>query len=225
MRLSPLPLPETSSTQHKPSGAVKEDELARADSADEWDVRSMTDDGCLLPITPSKLSILARPPNSPESTTSPTPATIPTRPLSLVHQTNLHHDGEANLRESASTRPEGNGPNPLSAISISHKSIELHPSVVEPSLLQNPLSPPRPVAHIESPHRRVSENRTPDNRSAFKSAKDSSPKLTDSLSYLRTLTKAKKGTTGSASGSSKRSQSHRNVPRTIPSERTSNAET
>jgi hypothetical protein len=116
-----------------------------------------------------------------------------------------YHDSEANLQESACTRQEGNAPNPFSTISISRKAIELQPSVVEPSLLQNPLSPPRPVAHIELPHRRVSENLTHDTQPVLRSVEDGSPKLGDSLSYLRNLAKVKKGTTGSTSAISKRS--------------------
>jgi hypothetical protein len=158
----------------------------------------------------------------PERTNSPTSATIPTRPVNLVqmvhkrHQTVLHHDGEANLGESASTRQEGNASNGFSTISISRKAIELQPNVVDPSLLQNPLSPPRPVGHFELPHRRISGNLTRDTQPVPRSVEDGPPKLTDSLSYLRTLTKAKKGTAGSTGAISKRYQSHRNVPSTIP---------
>lgn len=197
-----------------------EHEFPGVDSVDELDIRRITDEGCLLSVTPSKRSTLDRRHNMPESTNSPTSVTVPTRPVNtdqVVHkrpQNMLHHDGEANLRESASNRQEWNAPNAFSTISISRNAIELQPSVVEPSLLQNPLSPPRPVAHIELPHRRVSRSLAHDTRSAPRGVEDGSPKLSDSLSYLRTLANAKQGTAGSTSAISKRHQSHRNIPST-----------
>ena len=206
---------------------VNEHNIPGVDSVDEWDIRSITDD-CLPPVPPSKRPILDRRSNSTESTSFSTAGTISTRPPSVgqvVHKL-LHHDGEAHLRESASISQEGNALNPFSTISISHKSIELQPSVVEPSLLHSPLSPPRPVAHIESPHRPLSDNLTR-NRDlpAVRSDGDGAPKLTDSVSYLRTLTKAKKGTASSGGNISRRHQSHRKASGTIPSEGISNMET
>ena len=200
---------------------------AGVDSVDEWDIRSITDD-CFSPVTPSKRPILRRRSNSTGRASLSTAGTIPTRPPSMgqvVHKL-LHHDDEAHLRESASTSQEGTAPNPFSTISISHKSIELQPSVVEPSLLHGPLSPPRPVAHIESPHRPLSDNLTRNrDRPAVRSDGDGAPKLTDSMSYLRTLTKAKKGTASSGGSISRCHQSHRKASGTIPSEGISNMET
>ena len=223
MRSSSSVLPETSTTQHKgpaPSRkAVKEHEFPGIDSVNEVDIRH---DGCLLPVTPSRRSVLCRPHNMPESIDPPTSVIIPTRHVNpgqvahKRHQTTWHHDSEGNLQESASTSQEGNVPNAFSTISISRKAIELQPSVVEPSLFQNPLSPPRPVAHIELPRRRVSGNLTHDTQPVLRSVEDGSPKLTDSLSYLRTLAKAKKATAASTSAISTRCQSHKNVPSTIP---------
>ena len=186
------------------------------------------DDGCLLPVAPFKRSVLYRRPSMPERTNSPRSATIPTRPVNMSqmvhkrHPNMLHHDGEASLQESASSRQEGNASNTFSTISISRTAIELQPNVVEPSLLQNPLSPPRPVAHIELPRRHVSENLTRDTQHVLKGIEDGSSKLPDSLSYLRTLANTKQGTAGSTSAISKRRQSHRNISSTIPQDRTSN---
>jgi len=224
MRSLPSILPETSTTQHKePSPSrepVKGRIFPRVDSVDELDICRITDDGPSLPVTHSKRPVLYRLPNMPDGTNSPTSTTIPARPVNLGqmvhkrHQTMLHYDGEANLRESPPMRQEGNASNAFSTISISRTAIELQPNIVEPSLLQDPLSPSRPAAHIELPHRRVSENLTHDTQHVLRSVEGGSPKLTDSLSYLRTLSKAKKATAGSASAISKRYQSHSNVPNT-----------
>ena len=199
-----------------------EHEFPGDDRVNELDIRRIIDDGCSLPVTPSKRSILYRLHNMPERTNSPTSVTVPTRPVNMNqmahkrHQNMLHHDGEADLRESASNRQEGNASNAFSTISFSRKAIELQPSVVEPSLLQNPLSPPRPVAHIELPHRRVSRNLTHDTRPVLRGVEDGSPKLSDSLSYLRNFANAKQGTAGPTSAISKRHQSRRNIPSAIP---------
>ena len=195
-------------------------EFPGADSANELSNRRSTNDGHSLP--PSKRPIPYRLRSMPQSTNSPRSATIPTRPANMnqmVHKRHpnmLHHDGETNLRESVSSRQEGNASNAFPTISFSRRAIELQPNVVEPSLLQNPLSPPRPVAHIELPHRRVSGNLTRDTQHVLGGVEDESPKLTDSLSYLRTLANATQGTTGSTSAVSKRHRSHRNISSTTP---------
>ena len=224
MRSSSTILPGMSTTQHKEPAptreAAEEHEFPDVDSADELDLRRVVDEDRLLPVTPSKRSVLCRLRNMSQSTDSPTSAIIPTQSVNpgqmahKRHQTMSHHDSKANLRESASTRQDRIASNAFSTISFSRTAIELQPSVVEPSLLQNPLSPPRPVAHIELPHRRVSETYTHGTLPVLRSVEDGPLKGTDSLSYLRTLAKAKKGTTGSTSAVSKRHQSHRNAPST-----------
>jgi hypothetical protein len=231
MGSSPSLLPSMSATQHKeptPSRETAGQKFPGIDNVEELDIIHK---GCSLPVTSSR-SVLNRPPSISESTNSPTSATITTRALNpnqMVYkrrQATSCHDDEGDLNGSASTRQEQNAPTTLSTISISRKTIELQPSVIGPSLLRNPLSPPRPVAHFELPIRPVSENRTQDKQSVVGSVEsDGSSKLTDSLSYLRTLANANKGPANSTSSILQRYRSHRNVPGTIPSERTSNMET